>query len=770
MVPTLPSKHFIPSLAQHLGRSVTARWIRWSFSLLLLQIMGISPTAVQATSCANAIVINPASVPITGQALVCGAGNDLNSTTVPGAICGSSSSDYYKGGNEALYSFTPTTTAAYQLSYTGQTWSAAMVYIGCPTLNNCLYGSGQTGSSVSFAVTLNAGTTYFIWFDTWPSPASPCPGTFSLTPPPPPITNDEPCQATSLTVNTSLLCSTQTPGSLVGATATTSVPTAPCGGTPNDDVWFSFVATATTHYVNLNNVAGTPTDLYHAVYRGTCGALVNIGCSDPDNSTVTGLVVGSTYWVRVYSYFSNAGPTTTFNVCIASPPPPITNDNPCQALALTVNSNLLCGTQTPGSLIGATATAGITLAPCFGTPNNDVWFSFVATGPTHNISLNNVSGNPTDLYHAVYRGTCGSLINISCSDPDASVVSGLVAGTTYWLRVYSYSSSAGATSTFNVCIGSPPPAPTCGQMFYDPGGPSADYSNNANSTVTICPTIAGQVVSLVFSQFDLENNWDNLRIYNGTSAAAPLLGTYTGTTLPTSITATNSSGCLTAVFTSDGSGVRPGWAAQVNCGPPPPAPGNDNPCGATSLTVNPNLLCGSQTPGTLVMATATSTVPTAPCYGTPNDDVWFSFVATGPTHHINLNNIAGNTSDLYHAVYSGNCSSLTNISCSDPESSVVSGLITGNTYWVRVYSYSSNAGASTTFNVCIGSPPHLLAAARYSTTMGDQVAPIFRTPTRPPRSAPPLRGIWSVWCSPNSLWKRTGIICACTMATRPLAR
>ena len=415
MAPTLLSQHSILHLEHH-SHSAIPQWVRWSFTLLLMLTLAMGPTAVQATTCANAITINPASIPIVGQALVCGTGNNLTSTNVPGALCGSGSSDSYKNGNEALYKFTPTTTAAYQLSYTGQTWSSAMVYVGCPTLNDCVYGSGQTGTTVSFAVTLTAGVTYFIWFDTWPSPASPCPGTFSLTPPPPPITNDNPCDAISLSVNTSLMCTTQTPGSLVGATATTSVPTAPCGGTPNDDVWFSFIATATTHYVSLNNVSGSPTDLYHAVYRGTCGALVNIGCSDADNSTVSGLVVGSTYWVRVYSYFSNAGPTTTFNVCIGSPPPPITNDNPCQAVALTVNSNLLCGIQTPGSLIGGTATAGITLAPCGGTPNNDVWFSFTAQDTAQFLHLRAMHDNAV-LRVELFEGDCASPQSLFCSDP-----------------------------------------------------------------------------------------------------------------------------------------------------------------------------------------------------------------------------------------------------------------------------------------------------------------------------------------------------------------
>ena len=559
---------------QDRDHSVTSAWARIGFRLLLVLILAMGATLVQATTCANAIVINPASLPITNQALVCGTGNDLNATNVPGAICGSGSSDYYKGGNEALYMFTPTTTASYQLSYTGQTWSAAMVYIGCPTLNNCLYGAGQTGNSVGFAVTLNAGTTYYIWFDTWPSPASPCPGTFSLGPPPPPIGNDNPCSATSLTVNSSLVCTSQTSGSLVGATATTTVPTTPCFGTPNDDVWFSFVATGPTHYVSLNNVSGSPTDLYHAVYRGTsCSSLINISCSDNDNSVVTGLVAGSTYWVRVYSYSSSTGATTTFRVCIGTPPPPPANDNPCGAVGLTVNPTLVCTSQTPGSLVSATPTSTVPTDPCYGTPNDDVWFKFTATGPTHHISLNNVSGSPTDLYHAVFSGSnCNSLTNISCSDPDNSVVTGLVPGNTYWVRVYSYSSSTGATSTFNVCVGTPPPpppAPVCGGVFYDDGGATGSYSASAGQTTTICPATPGDMVTLIFTQFDTESNYDQLRIYDGNSTAGTLLGTFSGNALPPVLTASNPSGCLTAVFTSDGSVQKAGWVAQVLCGPMP---------------------------------------------------------------------------------------------------------------------------------------------------------------------------------------------------------
>ncbi|MBK9421110.1 MAG: hypothetical protein IPN44_08655 [Flavobacteriales bacterium] len=586
---------------------------------------------VKATTCAGAITINPASLPIVNQALVCGSTNDLSSVSVPGTLCGSLSNEGYKDGNEALYSFTPLTTAPYQLSYAGQSWGAAMVYIGCPTLNNCLYGSGSSGTSVSFVVTLNAGTTYYIWFDTWPTPQSPCPGTFSLRPPP---ANDDPCGATALTVNSTYACASQTAGTLSGATATTGVATAPCNGTPNDDVWFTFTATGPTHRISLNNISGSPTDLYIAVYSGTCGALTNIACSDPETMTLNGLTAGVTYWIRVYSYSNSTAPTTTFNVCVGTPPPPPpppANDNPCTAAALTVNPTFACAAQTAGTLVGATATTGVVTAPCNGTPNDDVWFTFTATGPVHRISLNNIVNSPTDLYIAVYSGTCSALTNIACSDPETLTLNSLIAGTTYWVRVYSYSNSTSPTTTFNVCVGTPPPPPTCGQVFYDNGGASGNYVDYSNDIVTICPTTPGDLVTLTFSSFNVDT-YDDLTLYNGNSLAAPLLGVYYGTTLPPVTTATNPSGCLTAEFYSGTFDNYPGWAAQVSCAPPPAGDcvfvlnmhdSNGNGWGSSKVRVRIN-------GGTWTSYTVTGSGNTVLIGVNIGDLIEFDYVATGP--------------------------------------------------------------------------------------------------------------------------------------------
>ncbi len=106
---------------------------------------------------------------------------------------------------------------------------------------------------------------------------------------------------------------------------------------------------------------------------------------------------------------------------------------------------------------------------------------------------------------------------------------------------------------------------TCGGNFYDSGGATGQYTNNQNRTITFCPSTPGAMIRLNFTAFALENSYDFLYIYNGTSTAAPLLGTYTGTNNPGVVTANNPSGCITIRFTSDYSVLANGWAAAISC-------------------------------------------------------------------------------------------------------------------------------------------------------------------------------------------------------------
>jgi subtilisin-like proprotein convertase family protein len=152
---------------------------------LLLTIVGIIWTAqlALATTCAGAIAIPAApSFPYT-QSLVCGATNDI--TSFNSNPCGFAT---YLGGQESVYSWTPSVTYTNAtLSYTGVTWTGIFVYEGCPTAGGTCVGAvaNSTSAKTLNVATFTAGVTYYFVFDTWPTPNSPCPGSFTLTVAPP---------------------------------------------------------------------------------------------------------------------------------------------------------------------------------------------------------------------------------------------------------------------------------------------------------------------------------------------------------------------------------------------------------------------------------------------------------------------------------------------------------------------------------------------------------------------------------------------------------
>lgn len=297
-----------------------------------------------------------------------------------------------------------------------------------------------------------------------------------------PVYNDEACCAYSTPVNPYQSCASVTAGTVSGATASFNANT--CFGTADDDVWFSFVATNATHYIDLINVVGSTTDLYHSVYAGTCNSIgAPLICSDPNSSVVSGLVPGNTYYIRVYTWTSLGGQTTSFDVCVSSPPPPPPNDDPCNAIPANVNPDAVCNLLNPGYCTGSTSS----MPGCLGTADDDVWFSFTALSTEHDISLLNATGT-TDLVHEVFSGTCNSLTSINCSDPNNSSLSGLTVGNTYFIRIYTWSSS-GLNTSFDLCITSPcglvNDPPDCGLNYTHSMIPYAPVPYNTGTTYSL---------------------------------------------------------------------------------------------------------------------------------------------------------------------------------------------------------------------------------------------------------------------------------------------
>jgi len=105
-----------------------------------------------------------------------------------------------------------------------------------------------------------------------------------------------------------------------------------------------------------------------------------------------------------------------------------------------------------------------------------------------------------------------------------------------------------------------------------PAGPiSTGYGNSVDRTITFTPSDNTKKLRLTFSQMDLETSYDYLYVYDGANTSATLLATLNGTTLPSVITATNSTGQLTLRWTSDISNVGTwgGFAATVTSYSPP---------------------------------------------------------------------------------------------------------------------------------------------------------------------------------------------------------
>ncbi|AWH85196.1 hypothetical protein HYN59_08705 [Flavobacterium album] len=589
----------------------------------------------------------------------------------------------------------------------------------CGTTTSLLCSDPDTGSVSGLTV----GDTYYVRVYSYGSSSR---NTFNIcvTTPPAAVANDDCAGAVTLTVNTADTCTTVTAGTT--ANAYQSMGAGVCSGTPDDDVWFKFVAASTVQRITLSDVvavSGTSTDMYFQVLDGTCGTTTSLLCSDPNTNLVAGLTVGNTYFIRVYTYASTS--RATFNICVSTPPAPPANDECAGAITLTVNNDLNCGVTTAGTTVNAYQS--MAAGACSGTPDDDVWFKFVATKTMHTISLSNVvavTGTSTDMYFQVLSGTCGNTTSLLCSDDNSNFVTGLTVGQTYYVRVYSYGTTS--RDTFNICIGSQPAPPA-----NDDCANAVTLTVNPDNTCTAvtAATTAGATLSMAATPCSGnpdDDVWFKF-VATGTSQkitisdVVALVGTSTDmyfqvmggacgstTSLLCSDDNTNTVSGLTVGATyyvrvySYGASYAQNFNICVSTPPAPPA--NDDCAGAITLTVNPDLACGTVTAGST--ANALQSMGAGVCFGTPDDDVWFKFVATGTSHKISLSNVvavSGTSTDMYFQVLSGPCGSTTSLLCSDADTNTVTGLTVGSTYYVRVYSYGTSS--RDTFNICIGSFP-----------------------------------------------------------------
>jgi len=259
--------------------------------------------------------------------------------------------------------------------------------------------------------------------------------------------NNECSAAITLTSNTSCV---NTAGTNVNATWNPSTfpgTTIGCGASDKFDVWYTFVAQATTHTITISSA---PSQMRVQLLSGTCGSFTSLACGNT-TITYTSLTVGNTYYIRVYTQNSNTG---TFNICVTHTPP--ANDNCAGAISLTSNATCI---NTAGTLNIATAN-GATPLGCFAAGTYyDVWYSFVAANTTETVTLSSLGASILNPQMQLYGGTCAALTNLAACGTTSITKSGLTIGTTYYIRVANLNvnpSGSAGVANFNISRNSSP--------------------------------------------------------------------------------------------------------------------------------------------------------------------------------------------------------------------------------------------------------------------------------------------------------------------------
>ncbi|MFO0837366.1 MAG: choice-of-anchor X domain-containing protein [Phycisphaerae bacterium] len=215
-------------------------------------------------------------------------------------------------------------------------------------------------------------------------------------------------------------------------------------------VWYTFTAPASG--TNILNFAETSTnDTAVALFTGTCGALTQVNCSDPESWAFT-LTNGTTYYILVAMWSSTTVPTVAYGVTINIVQPPTNED--CATAKVISSFPYADGpagpAQTDEVAFDVTCNSG-TLA------RRSIWYTFTSSAaPVQTLSFSELSANDTAV--ALFTGSCGALTQVNCSDPESWTFA-LTPSTTYYIMVAMWSSTtvptAGYQITANIVI---PPA------------------------------------------------------------------------------------------------------------------------------------------------------------------------------------------------------------------------------------------------------------------------------------------------------------------------
>ncbi|MEJ8816823.1 PQQ-dependent sugar dehydrogenase [Lacibacter sp. H407] len=276
--------------------------------------------------------------------------------------------------------------------------------------------------------------------------------------------NNDCAGAISVVVNSDATCTSTTSGTTIAATQT--ITRCAGGTTADDDVWFNFIATASSHVITITPSGASPiTNIVLEAYSGDCSSLSSYGCvnntsgSSSETTTLTGLTSGVTYYFRVYSSGNGSG-QGTFTACVSLLPPP--SNDVCTG-ATNISPVTICGATTNQTLLNATTT---------GSPTNgagttrDVWYTFTTPANIRNVQIaaSNFGGSLTSsntFIEAFTSSSCaagvftGTSIGTTASGTSSLSLTNLTPATQYYFRVFTTGTATGGTAAnwgFDICV------------------------------------------------------------------------------------------------------------------------------------------------------------------------------------------------------------------------------------------------------------------------------------------------------------------------------
>jgi hypothetical protein len=529
-----------------------------------------------------------------------------------------------------------------------------------------------------------------------------------------PVPANDVC-ANAVTLTPGAVCN-YTTGTFSGAMMNGGNPA--CGSGSLQDLWYRFTATDSTMSIFLSAESG----LNHGfqIIQGSCNGTV-IQCVNNNGSSLSesyfnnNFIPGQVYYIRVFNA-SGSLSTLTFGICIRNYPVPA---NDVCANAVTLTPGAVCN-YTTGTFSGAMMNGG---NPACGSGSlQDLWYRFMATDSTMSIFLSAESG----LNHGfqIIQGSCNGTV-LQCVNNNGSSLSesyfnnNFIPGQVYYIRVFNASGSL-STLTFGICIRNYPV-------------PANDICANA---VTLTP---GTVCNYTYGTFSgammnggnpacgpgsLQDVWYRFTATDSTMSI--FLSAESGLNHGFQIIQGSCNGTVLQCVNNNGSSLSesyfnnnfiPGQVYYIRvfnasgslstltfgiCIRNYSVPVNDV-C-ANALELTPASTC-SYTIGTFSGAMLNGGIPS--CGTATSQDVWYKFTATATSMTVQLNAVSGLNNGFQ--VFEGGCNG-TEVICRNQngsgisETSTLTLLTIGQTYYIRVLNISSALNTST-FGICLTGPP-----------------------------------------------------------------